>query len=161
MSKDTESKKKYGVRRLINKILQAIAKSSFLSGYMRARIQKLRGVHFDNVGTVFLGEDIIIDGICPSNVSIGDRCIITSGTKILTHFLDTESLSDHADYHFRFYVGKVVIENDVFIGMNCVIAKPVTIGKGAIIGANVVVTKDVPAGAVMVGSSAVNIKNFG
>lgn len=161
MSKEVESKKEYGVRRFVNKILQVIAKSSLLSGYIRARIHKLRGVQFHNVSTVFIGEDVFIDGIYPSNISIGDRCIITTGTKIITHFIDTESMSDHPDYHFRFYVGKVVIEDDVFIGMNCVIAKPVTIGKGAIIGANVVITKDVPAGAVMVGASAVNIKKGG
>jgi acetyltransferase-like isoleucine patch superfamily enzyme len=161
MSKEIESKKKYGVRRFINKILQVIAKSSLLSGYMRARIHKWRGVHFDNVSTVFIGEDVFIDGIDPSNIFIGDRCIITAGTKIITHFIDTENLSDHPNYHFRFYSGKVVIENDVFIGMNCVIAKPVTIGKGAVIGANVVITKDVPAAAVMVGASAKNIKKVG
>ena len=161
MSKEIESQKKYGVRRFLNKILHVIAKSSLLSGYARARIHKLRGVNFHNVSTVFIGEDVLIDSIYPSNIFIGDRCIITTGTKIITHFIDTEKLSDHPDYHFRFYVGKVIIENDVFIGMNCVIAKPVTIGKGAVIGANVVITKDVEPGAVMVGASAVNIKQVG
>ena len=161
MSKEIESQKKYGVRRFLNKILHVIAKSSLLSGYARARIHKLRGVNFHNVSTVFIGEDVLIDSIYPSNIFIGDRCIITTGTKIITHFIDTEKLSDHPDYHFRFYVGKVIIENDVFIGMNCLIAKPVTIGRGAIIGANVVITKDVPPGAVMVGASAVNIKQVG
>lgn len=161
MSKKIESEKAYGLRRFVNKILHVIARSSLLSCYVRARIHKLRGVRFHDVSTVFIGEDVFIDGICPSNVFIGDRCIITRGTKIITHFIDTENLSDHPDYHFRFYVGKVIIENDVFIGMNCVIAKPVTIGKGAIIGANVVITKDVPPGAVMVGFSAVNIKQVG
>jgi len=161
MSKEIESKKEYGIRRFINKILQVVARSSLLSGYIRARIHQLRGVQFNDVSTVFIGEDVFIDGIYPSNICIGDRCIITTGTKIITHFIDTENLSDHPDYYFRFYVGKVIIEDDVFIGMNCVIAKPVTIGKGAIIGANVVITKDVPAGAVMVGASAINIKKVG
>jgi acetyltransferase-like isoleucine patch superfamily enzyme len=161
MSKQIESKKNYGLRRFVNKILQVIARSSLLSGYVRARIHKLRGVHFYDVSTVFIGEDVFIDGICPSNIFIGNRCIITMGTKIITHFIDTENLSDHPDYHFRFYTGKVIIEDDVFIGMNCVIAKPVTIGRGAIIGANVVITKDVPPGSVMVGASAVNIKQVG
>ena len=49
MNKEIESKKEYGLRRFVNKILQAIAKSSLLSGYMRARLQKLRGVNFDDV----------------------------------------------------------------------------------------------------------------
>ena len=63
MSRDLESRKKYGLRRLFNKVLQAIAKSSLLSGYMRARVQKLRGVNFDDASKVFLGEDVIIDAI--------------------------------------------------------------------------------------------------
>ena len=54
MNKNIESKKEYGLRRMFNKILQVIAKSSFLSGYMRARVQKLRGGKFDDVSTVVL-----------------------------------------------------------------------------------------------------------
>jgi len=161
MRLDIESKKNYGFRRVLNKILQSISKSSLLSGYLRARLQKLRGVKFDDVSTVFLGEDIIIDGICPKNVRIGNGCQIGAGTKIVTHFYDNKRLSDHKDYHFRFYLGEVYIKENVFIGFNCVIAKPVTIGKGAIIGANVVITKDVPDGAIMVGTPPVNIQNCG
>ena len=117
----------------------------------------MRGVQFDDVGSVFFGDNIIIDGIYPKNVRIGKRCIITSGVKILTHFLDTDKLSEDDDYYFRFYQGKVVIEEDVFIGFNVVIAKPVTIGKGSIIGANSVITRDVPPGSVMTGSHLAKI----
>ena len=116
MNKNKESKKEYGLRRFFNKILQSIAKSSLLTGYMRARVQKWRGVNFDDVSTVFLGEDIIIDGICPYNVTIKNGCQIGAGTKIVTHFYDNERLSDKLDYHFRFYKGNVLIEENVFIG---------------------------------------------
>ena len=158
MNKNIESKKEYGLRRMFNKILQVIAKSSFLSGYMRARVQKLRGVRFDDVSTVFLGEDIIIDGICPENVTIKNGCQIGAGTKIVTHFYDNKKLSEHKDYHFRFYQGKVVIEEDVFIGFNCVIAKPVTIGRGSVLGANTVITKNIPPNSVIVQPESINIK---
>jgi len=158
MNKNIESKKEYGLRRMFNKILQVIAKSSFLSGYMRARVQKLRGVKFDDVSTVFLGEDIIIDGICPENVTIKNGCQIGAGTKIVTHFYDNKKLSEHKDYHFRFYQGKVVIEEDVFIGFNCVIAKPVTIGRGSVLGANTVITKNIPPNSIIVQPESINIK---
>ena len=160
MSRDTESQKKYGLRRLINKILQALAKSCLLSGYIRSRLQKLRGVIFDDVSTVFLGEDIIIDGICPENVTIKNGCQIGAGTKIVTHYYDNTELSKNEDYHHRFYQGKVVIEEDVFIGFNCVIAKPVTIGRGSVIGANTVITKDVPPNSIMVLPECVNLKKI-
>ena len=125
---------------------------------MRARVQKLRGVKFDDVSTVFLGEDIIIDGICPENVTIKNGCQIGAGTKIVTHFYDNKKLSEHKDYHFRFYQGKVVIEEDVFIGFNCVIAKPVTIGRGSVLGANTVITKNIPPNSVIVQPESINIK---
>ena len=153
-----ESKKMYGIRRLFNKLLQFFAKSSLLSGYMRARLQKLRGVNFDDVSTVFLGEDVIIDGICPENVTIKNGCQIGAGTKIVTHFYDNKKLSEHKDYHFRFYQGKVLIEENVFIGFNCVIAKPVTIGKNSVLGANTVITKDVLPDSVIVLPESINLK---
>tara|TARA_B100000767_G_scaffold260942_1_gene272055 strand:+ start:638 stop:1120 length:483 start_codon:yes stop_codon:yes gene_type:complete len=158
MSRDTESKKRYGFRRLFNKILQAIAKSSLLSGYMRARLQKLRGVNFDDVSTIFLGEDVMIDGICPENVTIKNGCQIGAGTKIVTHFYDNKELSENKDYHFRFYQGKVLIEENVFIGFNCVIAKPVSIGKNSVLGANTVITKDVPPDSIIVLPESINLK---
>ncbi len=158
MSRYLESKKKYGIRRVINKFLHVIAKSSLLSGYMRSRIQKLRGVNFDDVNTVFFGEDIIIDGISPQNITIKNGCQIGAGTKIVTHYYDNKELSSSKDYHFRFYEGKVVIEEDVFIGFNCVIAKPVTIGRGSVLGANTVITKDVPPGSIIVLPDSINIK---
>ena len=158
MTISKESKKMYGIRRVFNKLLQFFSKSSLLSGYMRARLQKLRGVVFDDVSTVFLGEDVIIDGICPANVTIKNGCQIGAGTKIVTHFYDNKKLSEHKNYHFRFYQGKVLIEENVFIGFNCVIAKPVTIGKNSVLGANTVITKDVPPDSIIVLPESINLK---
>jgi acetyltransferase-like isoleucine patch superfamily enzyme len=48
----------------------------------------------------------------------------------------------------------VIIEDDVFIGMNCLILKGVTIGRGSLIGAGSVVIKDVPPGMIVAGNPA-------
>ena len=48
----------------------------------------------------------------------------------------------------------IVIENDVFIGMNCVILKGVTVGQGSVVGAGSVVMTDVPPGVVVAGNPA-------
>ncbi|HAV78803.1 MAG TPA: hypothetical protein DCX53_15745, partial [Anaerolineae bacterium] len=53
----------------------------------------------------------------------------------------------------------VTIEDDVFIGMNCLILKGVIIGRGSVVGGGSVVTKDVPANVVVAGNPARVIGN--
>ncbi len=54
----------------------------------------------------------------------------------------------------------ITIEDDVFIGMNCLILKGVTIGKCSIVGAGSVVTKDIPPRVVMAGNPARKIRDL-
>jgi len=49
----------------------------------------------------------------------------------------------------------VVIEDNVWLGMNVIVLKGVTIGRDAVIGAGSVVTKPVPAGMIAAGNPAV------
>lgn len=51
------------------------------------------------------------------------------------------------------------IEDNVWIGANCIVMKGVTIGEGSVIGANSLVTKDIPPYSIAVGSPAKVIKN--
>lgn len=53
----------------------------------------------------------------------------------------------------------IVIEDDVFIGMQSLIRKGVTIGRGSVVGAGSVVTRDVPAG-VVAGNPATVVKEL-
>ncbi len=54
----------------------------------------------------------------------------------------------------------IVIEDDVFIGMNCLILKGVTIGKGTVIGAGSVVSKNLPPFSIAAGNPAKVIKKI-
>ena len=54
--------------------------------------------------------------------------------------------------------GKVVIQDNVFLGFNVIIASPVTIGKGAVVGANSVVTRDIDENEIVGG---VPVRNIG
>ena len=58
-------------------------------------------------------------------------------------------------------VSPVVIEDYVWIGMNSIILKGVTIGKGAVVAAGSVVTKSVPPMTVVGGNPAEVIKKVG
>ena len=54
--------------------------------------------------------------------------------------------------------GKIIVEDDVWIGMDVLILSGVKIGKGAIIGAGAVVAKDIPAYAIAVGNPCKVVK---
>lgn len=54
--------------------------------------------------------------------------------------------------------GKIVVEDDVWIGYGATILSGVRIGKGCVVGAKSVVTKDVPDYAIVVGNPAKILK---
>jgi len=140
-------------RRVLGKLFQLASRRLPIPSNWRVRFQIWHGVNFTDPKTTFLGEDVYFDDLCPENITVGRYVRITSGVRILGHFIDTHFIPE-PDRPFRMYRGKVVIGNYVFIGMNTVIAKPVVIGDWAIIGANTVVTRDIPEGAILVGSPA-------
>lgn len=54
----------------------------------------------------------------------------------------------------------VVICNNVWIGMNAIILKGVTVGENSVVAAGAVVTKDVPANCIVAGNPAAVTKRF-
>jgi len=54
----------------------------------------------------------------------------------------------------------IVIGNDVFVGMEALVLKGVTIGDGAVVGAGAVVTQDVPPRAVVAGNPAQVVRDL-
>ncbi len=88
-------------------------------------------------------------------ISIGDNCLITHGSKILSHD-GAMRLINPADVG----AGKVVIGNNVFVGVNAIILRNVTIGDNAVIAAGAVVTNDVPAATVVAGNPARVVKRL-
>lgn len=96
----------------------------------------------------FIGAQVSFDTIHPDLITIGEGCVITAGTVILSHFVKDDAM----------YYGSVNIGKRVFIGVNTVIANSVTIGDGALIGAGSIVTKDIPEKEVWAGNPAHFIK---
>ena len=88
-------------------------------------------------------------------IIIGDRCTITHGCIILSHDRSKKriDLNDKGK-------GTVRLGNDVFIGVNSVILRDVTIGDYSIVGAGSVVTKDVPPNVVVAGNPAKIIRKL-
>lgn len=102
---------------------------------VRPWLQRLRGVAIGK--NVWISQFVYIDEIHPSDVTIGDNCIIGLRTSIISHFYSGPRRPNGN--------GTVVIEKDVFIGPHCVILPNVRISEGAVIRAGTVVSRNVPA----------------
>lgn len=94
----------------------------------------------------------------PYLVEIGNNVAIASGVRFLTH--------DGASFIFRDkfpalrYFGKIVIEDNCFIGARSIILPGVRIGKGSIVGMSAVVIRDVKPGSVVFGNPAIQVSTI-
>lgn len=97
-----------------------------------------------------------------SFVHIGDRCFIGPGTKILgsTYKFDGYYSVQHLPQGAsEISYGGVTIEDDAYIGANCIIMPGVTIGEGALIGAGSFVNQDVDPWSIYIGSPAKKVRD--
>lgn len=158
---------------MINLLQKIYNESVFLIARMRAV--------FWSLFCKKIGKRVYIRGKCnimsPSNISMGNDVSINHHTTISGHGKVTIGnfvmvapncnilSSNHAFSNYKISMMKqgvasseVVIEDDVWIGVNAVILSGVRIGRGAIIGANAVVTKDVEPFSIVGGIPARHIK---
>ena len=105
-----------------------------------------------------IGADFGMTGgslVCDERISIGDRVWVGANTVIADtdfHPLDPQRrLVAPLDAK----TAPISIADDVFIGMNALILKGVSIGAGAVVGAGSVLRRDVPARAIVAGNPAV------
>jgi acetyltransferase-like isoleucine patch superfamily enzyme len=110
-----------------------------------------------------IGNDVGISGggvcvmkevIIGNNVMLGANAFITD-----TDFHPIAAQNRRHNYD-DIQASKVVIEDNVFIGMNSIVLKGVTIGTNSVIGAGSIVVKDVPPNQIWAGSPAKFIKNL-
>lgn len=128
-----------------NKAVIIIASSPWWKSTFRAKLYRLTGM---KVGRSHIGSHCLFDTEHPEDIEIGNRCALTSGVKIITHYVHSAKGRGH--WYTR---GKVKIGNNVHIGLNTMIIQPVTIGNDVIVGAGAVVTKDIPSGEIWGGYS--------
>lgn len=92
--------------------------------------------------------------VAAERITIGNRVTVGANCTIIDtdfHPLNPEQRLLHPQ---DAKTAPIVIEDDVFIGMHCLILKGVTIGKGSVIGAGSVVTRSVPPGVIAAGNPA-------
>ena len=112
---------------------------------LRIFFWKLRGANLNKVK--YIGMNCLI-GNYPWLLTIKKNAVISSGTRILTEDDSYQNVGG------KKFTAPVMIEENVHIGMNCLIFPGVTIGKNAIIGAGSVVMKPVPKDSVAFGNPA-------
>lgn len=93
-------------------------------------------------------------------IVIGDNVVIGANTTIVdTDFHPTDRIQRWVKPS-EGRIAEVVIEDNVFIGMNCLVLKGVRIGEGSVIGAGSVVARDVPPGVIVAGNPPVIVQEL-
>lgn len=93
-------------------------------------------------------DGVVIDFNHCQHIFIGNSVTIAPQVYILAHDASTFKLFGYTK------IGKVIIEDNVFIGARSIIMPGVRIGKNSIIGAGSVVVSEVPANFVYAGNPA-------
>lgn len=97
-----------------------------------------------------------VDNDKPYMIEIGNNVQITRNCTIVAHGYDWIVLKNKYGGEYG-SAGKIVIGNNVFLGMGTTILKNVEIGDNVIIGAGSIVTKDIESNCVAVGCPAKKI----
>ena len=104
-----------------------------------------------------IGSNFAMTGgtLCAArSIVIGNNVAVGANTTIVDTDFHPLAPDQRKLYSSEGRSAAVVIEDDVFIGMSCLVLKGVTIGRGSVIGAGSVVALDVPAGVIAAGNPA-------
>lgn len=117
----------------------------------RAGARLIVGANFGMTGGTLCADE---------SITIGDNVTVGANTTIIDtdfHPLDPDvRRRDPANGT----TAPILIEDDVFIGMHCLILKGVRIGRGSVIGAGSVVVGDVPSSVIAAGNPAKVIREL-
>ncbi len=127
-------------------------------------------------GTCTIGDFTLLNGaliMADDKIDIGSHCLISWNVGIADsdfhplepaqRLIDTQALAPFfkdRPARPKLKTAPVRIADNVWIGMNAVILKGVTIGENSIVAAGSVVTKSIPPNTVVAGNPAVIVKEF-
>lgn len=97
-------------------------------------------------------------GTEPWLIEIGTKVTVTSGVIFLTHDGSTWLINDKKGR--RYLYRKIIIGNNVFIGVNSIILPGVKIDDNVIVAAGSIVTKSIPKGSIVAGNPAKIIGSY-
>ena len=114
-----------------------------------------------SLGSGYMNHDCVID--CFSSITVGRGVVISE--RVVIRDSDNHAITSTVNE----FVGEpksdekpiavpIVIQDHVWLGMNVIVLKGVTIGEGSIVAAGSVVTKDVPPHCLVAGVPAKMVK---
>lgn len=118
----------------------------------RVLFHKLRGTKIGK--NVEIGYMVFVDNRYPELIEIKDKATVTSNCTLLAHDLSMRLINETE------IIGKVLIKEGAFIGMNSTIMPGVEIGEYCTIGVGSVVTKSTEPYSVYVGAPAKKVKDL-
>lgn len=151
----------------------------------KSKVAKTAYIDVEKEGNVKIGDDseirhhavLEVSGRYNGSIEIGDHCVIGIGNWLqgsgeikigndviigpYCSIISTNHMYDDIEKPIArqpLQTGKVVIEDDVWIGAHVTVTQNVTIGAHSIIGANSFVNKDVPPYSIVAGTPAKVIK---
>ena len=142
------SKINFGSRKIRNFLARRFAPGIDVT----ANIEK--GAVFSSRIVVGENSNVGIDAYIPGKVIIGKYVMMGPSCNILSFNHSTKRIDIPMCQQGFQDERVVIIDDDVWIGMNVIILPGVHIGKGSIIGAGSVVRKDVPNYSVVIGNPA-------
>ena len=115
-------------------------------------------IYAEEKATIVIGDYVGMSSAvlwAAKSITIGNYVKIGANVKIIdtdAHSLDWSIRRNRKEDIKAKSVSPVVIEDDVLIGMNCIILKGVTIGARSVIGAGSVVVKSIPSDCIAAGN---------
>jgi acetyltransferase-like isoleucine patch superfamily enzyme len=127
-------------------------------------------------GRCTVGDFTLLNGaivMAEEKIDIGSHCLISWGVGIADsdfhplepaqRLIDSQALAPffkNRPARPKLKIAPVKIGDNVWIGMNAVILKGVTIGDNSVVAAGAVVTKSIPPNTIVAGNPAVTVKKF-
>lgn len=131
--------------------------------YMRFYIPYLRRRGMDIKGTpVYIAVNVKFDGKDYSKIHIGDRSVVSSDVRFLTHDYSISRAIEAGGTRLEkeaYFLRDIYVGNNCFVGTRSILMPGCRLGNNVIVGAGSVVRGNVPDDTIVMGNPAVPCGN--